>query len=45
MLFASVYERTASYDLGSSVATVLFLISSLIILSLCRYLRAYANAH
>jgi len=45
MLFASVYDRTASYDLGFAVATVLFLLSSLIILSLGRYPRAYANAH
>jgi len=45
MLFATVYDRTASYDLGFSVAMVLFVVSALMILSLGRYPKDYAGAH
>lgn len=37
MLFASVYDLTASYDLGFAVATVLFLASAAVVLTLGRY--------
>jgi len=45
MLFATVYDRTASYDLGFSVAMVLFVVSALMILTLGRYPKDYAGAH
>jgi predicted MFS family arabinose efflux permease len=45
MLFAAVFDLTESYDFGFAVATVLFLSSAAVILTLGRYPRAYAGAH
>ena len=45
MIFASVYDATGSYDLGYSVASVLFLVSVLLILMLGRYPKEFAAGH
>ena len=45
MIFASVYDATGSYDLGYSVASVLFLVSVLLILILGRYPKEFAAGH
>jgi predicted MFS family arabinose efflux permease len=45
MLFASVYDVTASYDIGFLVATGLFLVAGTLVLSLGSYPKAYAHAH
>ena len=42
MIFASVYDATGSYDLGYSVASVLFLVSVALILMLGRYPKEFA---
>jgi predicted MFS family arabinose efflux permease len=45
MIFASVYDATGSYDLGYSVASVLFLVSVVLILMLGRYPKEFAAGH
>ncbi|MDA8619279.1 MFS transporter [Luminiphilus sp.] len=45
MIFASVYDATGSYDLGYSVASVLFLVSVALILMLGRYPKEFAAGH
>ena len=45
MIFASVYDATGSYDLGYSVASVLFLVSVALILMLGRYPKEFAVGH
>jgi len=45
MLFAFVYDLTASYDIGFLVATGLFLVAASLVLSLGRYPQAYAQVH
>ena len=45
MIFASVYDATGSYDLGYSMASVLFLVSVVLILMLGRYPKEFAAGH
>ena len=45
MVFASVYDATGSYDLGYSIASVLFGVSVALILLLGRYPQEYAQGH
>lgn len=45
MIFASVYDATGSYDLGYSVASVLFLVSVVLILMLGRYPKDFGAGH
>ena len=45
MLFAFVYDLTASYDLGFLVATGLFLVAASLVLSLGSYPKTYAQVH
>ncbi len=45
MLFASVYDKTASYDIGFMVASGLFIVATLLILVMGRYPKEYATAH
>ena len=45
MIFASVYDATGSYDLGYSMASVLFLVSVVLILMLGRYPKDFGAGH
>ena len=45
MIFASVYDATGSYDLGYRIASVLFLVSVVLILMLGRYPKEFAAGH
>ena len=45
MLFAFVYDLTASYDFGFLVATGLFLVAASLVLSLGSYPKTYAQVH
>ena len=45
MIFASVYDATGSYDLGYRMASVLFLVSVVLILMLGRYPKEFAAGH
>jgi predicted MFS family arabinose efflux permease len=45
MIFASVYDATGSYDLGYSTASVLFLVSVVLILMLGRYPKDFGAGH
>lgn len=45
MLFAAVFDKTASYDFGFMVASGLFVVSTFLILLMGRYPREYAGAH
>ena len=45
MVFASVYDATGSYDLGYSIASVLFGVSVGLILLLGRYPQEFAQGH
>lgn len=45
MLFASVYDNTASYDIGFMVASGLFIVATLLVLAMGRYPKEYATAH
>ena len=45
MIFASVYDATGSYDLGYRMASVLFLVSVVLILMLGRYPKEFGAGH
>jgi len=44
-LFASIYDLTASYDIGFAIATVLFFMSALLVLGLGRYPDEFQPGH
>jgi len=45
MLFATVFDKTASYDIGFMVASGLFIVSTVLILFMGRYPKEYAGEH
>ena len=45
VLFASIYDLTASYDIGFAIATVLFFMSALLVLGLGRYPDEFQSGH
>jgi len=45
MIFAALFDATGSYDIGYAIATVLFLIATVLILLLGRYPREFSGAH
>ena len=45
MLFAMVYDQTASYDIGFMVASGLFVVATVLVLTMGRYPKEYATGH
>jgi len=45
MIFASVFDLTGSYDIGYAIASVLFVISTCLIVLLGQYPKEYDHAH
>jgi predicted MFS family arabinose efflux permease len=45
MLFATVFDKTAGYDIGFMVASGLFVVSTVLILFMGRYPKEYAGGH